>query len=88
MRKKSRGVERKKENASDNKGAVNESQPAAQTDKQLSWRVTELLQSRVQRKRGKAMERSGLEGAEIDKQSRLFGRNFLGSSETSLKDFY
>lgn len=46
-----KGVERcrgKKEKARDNKSGVNESQPAAQTDSQLSWRVTEFLQSRTE----------------------------------------
>lgn len=46
-----KGVERcrgKKEKVRDNKSGVNESQPAAQTDSQLSWRVTEFLQSRTE----------------------------------------
>lgn len=46
-----KGVERcrgKKEKARDNKSGVNESQPAVQTDSQLSWRVTEFLQSRTE----------------------------------------
>lgn len=46
-----KGVERcrgKKEKARDNKSGVNESQPAAQADSQLSWRVTEFLQSRTE----------------------------------------
>lgn len=46
-----KGAERcrgKKEKARDNKSGVNESQPAAQTDSQLSWRVTEFLQSRTE----------------------------------------
>lgn len=78
-RKKWRNAESKKGGKKrDNKSAVNESQPALQTHKQLSWRVTEFLQTRTaqgykekgeeeEKKKGKKRERRG-----VDKQNCLF----------------
>ena len=58
----------------DNKSAVNESQPALQTHKQLSWRVTEFLQTRTEqgcKGEGGEEEKRKKEGVLINKTAFL-----------------
>lgn len=82
MGQREKGVERcrgKKEKARDNKSGVNADRLTAE----LEGHRVPTEQNRADYRGREARRRGG-----VDKQSRLLGWNFLGSSETSLKHFY